>query len=117
MPASVSAQQDVSDADRAAGHYDIAVQMINGGRYREAVEEFGRAIEIAPEPVFYCNRAVALMRIREIGRAAADLRTCSDTFEGSDEERAQIDAQAHAVGLVASHMRARGRAVAQACTR
>ncbi|QDG53731.1 hypothetical protein FIV42_24200 [Persicimonas caeni] len=82
-----------SDAIEADRHYGEAVRLFGEGRYREAIEEFNRAIELAEEPVFFCNRGIALIKLNEWNAALSDLKTCRTTFEGSPAEVAQIDAQ------------------------
>lgn len=82
-----------ADAVEADRHYGEAVRLFGEGRYREAIEEFNKAIELAAEPVFFCNRGIALIKLNEWNAALSDLKTCRTTFEGSPAEVAQVDAQ------------------------
>lgn len=84
------ARQRAIEADR---HYGEAVRLFGEGRYREAIEEFDRAIELSDESVFFCNRGIALIKLNEWNAALDDMHACRDNFEGDDEELAQIDAQ------------------------
>ena len=86
--------EDAADkAVEADRHYGEAVRLFGEGRYREAIEEFDAAIALTQEPVFFCNRGIALIKLNEWESALSDLRTCSETFEGAPVEVAQIDAQ------------------------
>jgi hypothetical protein len=85
-----SGSERAAEADR---HYGEAVRLFGEGRYREAIEEFDRAIAISEEPVFFCNRGIALIKLNEWDSALDDMRTCRTTFEGAPAEVAQIDAQ------------------------
>jgi tetratricopeptide (TPR) repeat protein len=88
---SAQTQDDVGQsADR---HYGEAVRLFGQGRYHEAIDEFDRAIELGGEPIFFCNRGVALIKLNEWESALSDLRTCRQTFDGEADELAQIDAQ------------------------
>lgn len=82
-----------SNAQQADKHYGEAVRLFGEGRYREAIEEFNQAIALAEEPVFFCNRGIALIKLNEWNAALSDLKTCQSTFRGSPAEVAQIDAQ------------------------
>jgi tetratricopeptide (TPR) repeat protein len=85
--------------DSAEDHYQSAARLFGEGRYREALEEFDAAIAIAPEPIFYCNRAVVLIKLQELDAALASMKTCRDTFRGEERELAQIDAQLQALTI------------------
>ncbi len=84
------ARQRAIEADQ---HYGEAVRLFGEGRYREAIEEFDRAIELSDESVFFCNRGIALIKLNEWDAALDDMHACRQNFEGDDEELAQIDAQ------------------------
>lgn len=113
-PAIASAQQDPHDPRNAAeAHYQAAVRLFGEGRYREALDEFDVAIELSPEPVFYCNRAVVLIKLEESLEALQSLETCRDTFAGDPVELAQIDAQASGVGAFVRHVGPSATRVAQ----
>ncbi|MFP4599014.1 MAG: hypothetical protein ACLFVJ_12225 [Persicimonas sp.] len=84
------ARQRAIEADQ---HYGEAVRLFGEGRYREAIEEFDRAIELSDESVFFCNRGIALIKLNEWNAALDDMHACRQRFEGDDEELAQIDAQ------------------------
>lgn len=98
------------EADR---HYGEAVRLFGEGRYREAIEEFDRAIALTDEPVFYCNRGIALIKLNEWDAALEDLRTCRQTFEGDAAELAQIDAQYRGLRAFVRSVRPRAIEVAQ----
>ena len=87
------AEPSVEQRRAADRRYEIAVRLFGEGRYREAIDEFSRAIELSGEPVFYCNRGVAFIKVNEWDAALEDLHTCRSTFQGSPAELAQIDAQ------------------------
>lgn len=89
----------------AEGHYQSAVRLLGEGRYRESLQEFDAAIAITPNPIFYCNRAVALIQLKELDAALDSLQTCRDTFEGDDQALAQIDAQLKALSLLVREVR------------
>jgi hypothetical protein len=108
---SAAAQEnaDAVQSAEAGRHYDEAVRLFGEGRYREAIEGFDRAIELSAEPVFFCNRGIALIKLNEWDSALDDMRTCRTTFEGAPAEVAQIDAQYR--GLLAFVRGVRPRAV------
>ena len=105
------AQQDPSPQnereERADAYYQEAVRMMNAGRYREAVEEFTAALELAPSPVLYCNRGIAFVKLSEWEDALSDLRRCRDEYETSEAEMAQIDAQYQGVRVMVRRIRPR----------
>lgn len=102
------------ESDRGAdSHYDEAVRLFGEGRYSESAEEFGRAIESSDEPLIYCNRAIAYIKLQEWEAAESDLRTCRDRFEGSEQERAQIDAEYRGLKKSAQGVRPRAIGVAE----
>ncbi len=105
--------QDPHSEDTAEQHYQAAASLFGEGRYREALDEFDAAIAISPEPVFYCNRAVVLVKLREPVAAVESMQVCRNTFEGSDEELAQIDAQTLAMETFVSTVRSRSSEVAR----
>lgn len=109
------ADESSSAGDRQAAdqHYGEAVRLFGQGRYREAIEEFDRAITLSPEPVFYCNRGIAFIKINEWEGALDDLRTCRQTYEGSEAEIAQIDAQYQGLRTFVRDVRPRAIEVAQ----
>lgn len=86
-------KEPADKAGEADRHYGEAVRLFGEGRYREAIEEFDAAIALTQEPVFFCNRGIALIKLNEWEAALTDLRTCSETFRGAPDEVAQIDAQ------------------------
>lgn len=92
-----AAAQDPHSGESAEQHYQTAVSLFGEGRYREALDEFDEAIAISPEPIFYCNRAVVLVKLREPVAAVESMQICRNTFEGSEAELAQIDAQTQAM--------------------
>ncbi|MBA2663704.1 MAG: tetratricopeptide repeat protein [Bradymonadaceae bacterium] len=107
LASAANAQQGDPHAplEYAESHYQLAVRFFGEGRYREAVAEFDRAIALSPEPIFYCNRAVVLLQLKEADEALKSLQTCRDTFVGDNEELRQIDAQTGAIAVFVGHLR------------
>ncbi len=105
---SASAQSDPhSPKADAEAHYQTAVRLFGEGRYRESLDEFDAAIELSPESIFFCNRAIVLIQLTEIESALESLEVCQNTFEGSEAELAEIDAQRAAVESVVRVVRPR----------
>lgn len=98
-PATTLAQEAHNERVEAEQHYQTAVVLLSEGRYLEALSEFDAAIALSPQAVFYCNRALVLVKLDETAEAVKSLRSCRDMFEGDESELAQIDAQY--LGLVA----------------
>jgi tetratricopeptide (TPR) repeat protein len=94
-----------SKREEAESHYLAAVRLFGEGRYREALDEFDEAIADSPESIFYCNRAVALIKLQEPEAALESLQTCQETHAGGEEELAEIDAQRQAVGVIVGNIR------------
>lgn len=94
-------------------HYNEAARLFGEGRYREAIDEFDQAIALAQEPVFYCNRGIAFIKINEWDAALADLHSCRQTYKGSAQEIAQIDAQYKGLRAFVRVVRPRAIEVAQ----
>ena len=92
--------------DSAESHYQGAVRLFGEGRYVEALQEFDKAIAISPESIFYCNRAVVLIKLGEPLEALRSLETCQNTFTGADAELAEIDAQRLGVERMVHNVRA-----------
>ena len=105
------AQDD--DAEQAGENYQIAVDLLNEGRYAESVDAFTRAIELSPDPVFYCNRSAALVRLLEYERAIEDLTHCRDNLADAPEITARADAQLKALSLYTRSVRGRALGVAR----
>lgn len=105
--AHAQAEEGPSPEERAEAeaHYTAAVDLFNSGRYREALEEFDAAIARAPEPIFYCNRAVVLAAIESYDESLDDLRTCRETYATSAEEAGQLDGQIRGFELLLSARR------------
>ncbi len=102
------------DAEQQAGeNYQIAVDLLNEGRYAESVDAFTRAIELSPDPVFYCNRSAALVRLLEYERAIEDLTHCRDNLADAPEITARADAQLKALSLYTKSVRGRAFGVAR----
>lgn len=99
-----AAEDPHSPAQRAESHYQLAVRLFGEGRYREALDEFDTAIALSPESIFFCNRAIVLLQLREAERALESLETCQRTHSGGREELADIDAQRAAVNVVVHHI-------------
>ncbi len=98
----------------AEGHYETALRLYNEGRYRDSVEAFDRAIGVRPDAVFFCNRAVPLLKLDELSQALASLEQCRDRYADQPAEQAQIDAQAKALGLFVRVVRPQAREIARA---
>jgi tetratricopeptide (TPR) repeat protein len=98
-PNLVWAQDHTNGKIEAEQHYQTAVVLLSEGRFLEALAEFDAAIELSPQAVFYCNRALVLVKLDETREAVQSLKNCRDLYEGDEEELAQIDAQYH--GLAA----------------
>lgn len=113
-PQDVRAQEPSAEpsvlADR---HYQQAMLMFNQGRYREAVKHFNDAIELAPDPIFYCNRAIALIKLDELDEAIKSMITCRDTIGEDPQEVAQIDAQLQALTIFAKQLRPHAQTLAR----
>ena len=88
----------------AETHYQTAVRLYGEGRYREALDEFDAAIAKSPESIFYCNRAVALIKLQEPEEALESLQTCQSTHTGDKAELASIDAQRSGVAVMVDHV-------------
>lgn len=101
-----SAQDPHSPKADAESHYQTAVRLFGEGRYGEALDEFDAAIALSPESIFFCNRAIVLIKLREPEAALDNLETCQRTHTGSQEDLAEIDAQRQAVSVVVNHVRA-----------
>ncbi len=97
----------------AEQHYQTAVLLLSEGRYLDALNEFDAAIEISPQAIFYCNRALVLVKLKETGEAVKSLRLCRDNFEGDASELAQIDAQYHGVSAYDNIVRPHSVIIAQ----
>jgi tetratricopeptide (TPR) repeat protein len=93
-------RDDEEVASRAESHYQMAVRFFGEGRYREAVDEFDRAIGLIPEAIFFCNRAVSLIKLDEMDAALRSMTECLERFEGDEDELAQIEAQTRALEVV-----------------
>ncbi|MEZ4460630.1 MAG: hypothetical protein R3E66_13060 [bacterium] len=87
------AQDPHGDRAEAEQHYQTAVVLLSEGRFLEALNEFDAAIALSPQAIFYCNRALALVKLKETTQAVQSLKSCRDNFEGDAAELAQIDAQ------------------------
>lgn len=96
----VEGSEDIGQAEQAEQHYRMAVQFYGQGRYRESVEEFDLAIELHDDPVMHCNRAVPLIKLGELREARQSLILCRDSYAAEDQERAEVDAEVLALGLI-----------------
>ena len=104
--------QEAKEA-QAQSYYNQAITLFGQGRHREAVVAFDKAIQINPVPVYYCNKAIAQLKLNQLGDAIKSTTTCRDTFKGDKQELAKIDARLKAFQAVAEHTRANGRLTAQ----
>lgn len=93
--------------------YQEAVRLFGEGRYRESLHAFNEAIELDPQSVFYCNRALVELKLQETAQAAASFRACRDSFEGDEAELASIEAQLKGVEMYEFHLRPRSITVAR----
>lgn len=105
--------QDPDPSVMADRHYQQAMLMFNQGRYRDAVKHFNDAIALAPDPIFYCNRAIALIKLDELDEAIKSMVTCRDTIGDDPQEVAQIDAQLQALTVFAKQLRPRAQTLAR----
>lgn len=113
----VSAQQPEDEGDEdvqsAADDYARAINLYNEGKNREALQAFDAAISKSNEPVYLCNRAVVLITLEEYALAISDLKTCRDTYEMNDRERAYIDAQLGALSIFEYVIQPKSRAITE----
>lgn len=98
---------------QAQSYYNQAITLFGQGRHREAVIAFDKAIQLNPVPVYYCNKAIAQLKLNQLGDAIKSTTTCRDTFKGDQQELAKIDARLKAFKTVADHTRANSRLTAQ----
>lgn len=103
--------EPVGELERAEQHYRMAVQFYGQGRYRESVEEFDLAIGLQEDPVMHCNRAAPLIKLGELREARESLRRCRDGYAPGDSERAYVDAEVAALGLVLDRILPRSKEV------
>jgi len=102
-----------ADAERAEAFYIQATQLFNAGRYQEALENFDRAIELQPDPVFFCNRSTVLLKLKEFKSALASLEVCRSQYAADGEEEAvQIDTEYKALSVFVELIEPHSRAVA-----
>ena len=117
LPATALAQETApredADTQAAAEDYARAIKLYNEGKNREALQAFNAAISKSSEPVYLCNRAVVLMTLEEYALAISDLKTCRDTYDMSDLERAYIDAQLKALSTFEYVLQPKSRAIAE----
>ena len=99
--------------EQAERHYQRAVAHFNGGRYREALDEFDKSLALFPDPLTHCNRGYTLIKLTELDAALRSMKTCRDTFEGPAAEKHHIDAQVQALRLVTRNLRPGALIVAQ----
>jgi tetratricopeptide (TPR) repeat protein len=72
------------------------------GRYAEALEAYGRGIELHPDDArMYRHRGHRYVSIRELDRAIADFRTAADLIEGTEDE-VEPDGLPNAAGIPTS---------------
>ncbi len=106
--------QAPSDAEQAEAFYLQALQLYNAGRYREALDSFDRAIELQPDPIFFCNRGAVLLKLKEHRDALAALQRCRRDLTPDDpEELHSIDAEVHALALNVEVVSPSARAIAR----
>ncbi len=96
----------------AEAHYIQAIDLFNKGQYREALTSFDRAIAIEPNPVFYCNRATVLVKLKDFEEGIRSMETCADGFKDNPTESASINAELSAMKLAVRDVAASARGVA-----
>lgn len=102
-----------SDAERAQGFYAQAISLYSKARYQEAIDAFDKAIEADPLPLYHCNKSTAQVKLGAFEDAVQSMTICRDTFEGSQEEIAKIDARLKGMSAVVSQVTLAARASAQ----
>ncbi len=105
VASSAHAQAPSPATGTAESHYQSAVRLFGEGRYGEALGEFDAAIALSPESIFFCNRAIVLIKLQEPEAALQSLETCQQTHAGDQAELAEIDAQRAAVQVMVGHVR------------
>ncbi len=91
---------DTTRVQLAEEHYRMAAELYGQGRYREALAEFDRSLELVDDPLVYCNRAVPLIKLGELREAHRSLVICQDAFPEGSEDRGFVEAEAEAVRVV-----------------
>lgn len=92
----------------------MAIELYGRGRYREAIEEFDKAIALSPQdPVLLCNRGVALLQIGEVSRARSDVSSCLEKTQDPGQQ-AVVGAQLAAMSSILDAVGPRARRVARA---
>jgi len=72
-PAPVAPKQVSKDEEaRAVGLKDQGNELMKQNKYEEAIEKYTAAIDITPNPIFYCNRAAAFSKIQNHDGAVSD---------------------------------------------
>lgn len=107
------AQDHQAGKTEAEQHYQTAVVLLSEGRYLEALAEFDAAIDLSPQAIFYCNRALVLVKLDETREAMQSLKNCRDLYEGDETELAQIDAQYLGLAAYEEIVRPHARTVAR----
>lgn len=101
------------NASRGQSFYSQAISLYSKSRYKEAVKAFDQAIEADPLPLYYCNKAVALTKLKEFGKAVETITICRDNFKGPPEELAKIDARLKGLRAVTINLSTSAQASAQ----
>lgn len=85
--------EELGPSEKAGSFYQNAVQLYGEARYRESINAFGRAIQLDPQSVYFCNRAVVLLQIGEVPKSLKDFEACEKSFIGEKTELATINSQ------------------------
>lgn len=109
------AQEEPTDpVALSESYYQQAIQLLNEGRYQEALENLDKALELNPEPIFHCNRGALLLRLEETQEALSSMERCLETIELDDpQDKAVLDAEVNALRLAVRHLGPRSRVMAQ----
>jgi len=93
--------------------YQEAVRLFGEGRYRESLGAFDQAIELEPQSVFYCNRALVLLKLQETSLALVSMQKCRELFVGDTAELASIDAQVKGLEVYEFHLKPKTMTIAR----
>jgi tetratricopeptide (TPR) repeat protein len=114
-PLAAQAQDEpVDPVMLSESYYQQAVQLLNEGRYQEALGNLDKAIELNPEPIFYCNRGAVLLRLEQTEEALGSMERCLESVEIADPaDKAVLDAEVNALRLAVRRLKPQSRDLAQ----
>src|SRR5262249_45068143 len=72
------------DGKRAASYHERGMAYSGAGRYSEAIADYSRAIELAPNGDNYSHRGYAQMELGKMEEALADLNKALELSPGND---------------------------------